>query len=171
MQHNFISQAGSRGRWHIYLFRTRVSPYYTSCGISGATQPVRLNEKSRSAADSVFREQERHCGCWTTFHRTFTRQLRNPRAFSFIQPNRGCFPGDSLIDSLLTNSITPGYRLSDYDPVQLPRRSESGPRQRLKRDATKERPWKRGGESRGERSSRAQFVTNRLTALFTISLH
>lgn len=56
-----------------------------------------------------------------------------------------------MIDSLLTDSITPGYRLCDYDPVQLPRRSASELRQRLKRNLTKAR-WrieqeKGGGES------------------------
>lgn len=44
------------------------------------------------------------------------------RAFSFIPelyvPGAGFLGDPSLIDSLLTDSITPGYRLCDYDPIR-----------------------------------------------------
>lgn len=62
-----------------------------------------------------------------TFHLFLCCQLQN-RAGILIHRGRarrgwvggGAFSATSLIDSLLTDSITSGYRLCDYDPVQLP---------------------------------------------------
>lgn len=58
------------------------------------------------------------------FHLFLCCQLQKPRPSILIHRaelslrGRGFLGDPSLIDSLLTDSITPGYRLCDYDPVQ-----------------------------------------------------